>query len=273
MKYRMLIGVVAMLALVPSPVLAQETGSAATMSPSSPWNVDYGEDRCFLLRKFGTGEDEIILRITRPWIDGRYELVLAGAGVPRMEPQIEIPARLTLSGAETTLNGFTGELGSMPGHFIRLDVPPEFLAEPARDAVLSFSHRRFTRSLATPRLAAALASLAQCHDRLFMRWGIDPTAYRALRQPPQPIGRNMPWVRVGDYPNVPSIGISRFILTVSPTGQVTDCRVALDSGSPELDQAGCAAFRRRAEFEPALDSTGQPVQSYSFQWVRWEQPE
>jgi protein TonB len=60
---------------------------------------------------------------------------------------------------------------------------------------------------------------------------------------------------------------------VSPTGQVTDCRVALDSGSPELDQAGCAAFRRRGEFEPAVNSEGQPVQSYSFQRVRWQLPE
>lgn len=272
MKYKLFAGIVAMIAVAHSPLRAQETPSAAPMNPSSPWNVDYGEDRCFLLRKFGTGDDEIILRITRPWIDGRYELVLAGAGVPRMAPEMEIPLRMAPAGAEMALTGLTGELDSMPGHFIRFDVPPELLQGQPRDAVLTFSHRRFTRNIAMPQLSAALASLAQCHDSLFAHWGIDLAVYRALRQPPQPIGRNIPWVRSGDYPVVPSIGRTNYILTVSPTGQVTDCRVALDSGSPELDQAGCAAFRRRGEFEPALDSEGQPVQSYSFQRVRWRRP-
>lgn len=272
MQYRMLAGMIAMTAVTPLPVFAQETGSVQVMNPTSAWNVDYGEDRCFLLRKFGTGDDEIILRLTRPWMDGRYELVLAGKGVPRMATEIDIPARLSPSAADVPLNGLTGELGTAPGHFIRFDVSGEFMAGPARDAVLSFSHRRFTRSLSLTNLAAALASLSQCHDHLFASWGIDVAAYRALRQPPMPIGRNMPWVRTGDYPTVPNVGRSNFILTVSATGQVTDCRVALDSGSPELDQAGCAAFRRRGEFEPALDSAGQPVQSYSFQRVRWRLP-
>lgn len=273
MKYRMLIGVIAMVAVVQSPVLAQETGSVATMIPSSPWNVDYGEDRCFLLRKFGTGDDEIILRITRPWMDSRYELVLAGKGVPRMAVEIDIPARMGPDGTEMPLSGLTGELGSLPGHFIRFDVPPELLEGQPRGAVLSFNHRRFTRNLAMPQLSAALASLAQCHDSLFAHWGIDPAAYRVLRQPPVPIREDMPWVRTGDYPTVSNIGRTSYVLTVSETGQVTGCRVVLDSGSTELDEAGCQALQRRGAYLPALDSAGQPVQSYAFQRVRWRLPQ
>ncbi|QIG79080.1 energy transducer TonB [Stakelama tenebrarum] len=48
-------------------------------------------------------------------------------------------------------------------------------------------------------------------------------------------------------------------LSVDARGRVTDCRVALSSGSPLLDGATCRLARERFRYEPARDTAGKPV--------------
>ncbi len=273
MKYRMGFGLTAMLAVVPSPVLAQETSSVATLTPATPWNVDYAGDSCFLLRKFGTGDAEIILRITRPLPDGPFEIVLAGSGVPELPPEIEVPVRLAPTGNSIRLSGLTGSLSSTTGHFIRLDAPPVFFANTERGSVLHLEHRRFTRSISLPNLTAAIARLAQCNGELLASWGIDLASLETLSRRAQPLADSQPWIRTRDYPIVPHIGDTSTILTIDPSGQVSQCRIAHASGSPELDTAACETLRRRARFEPALDAQGQAVESFYFLRVRWRYPD
>jgi protein TonB len=48
--------------------------------------------------------------------------------------------------------------------------------------------------------------------------------------------------------------------------------VTSSSGSPDLDDATCRNFIRRARYKPAQNDAGQPMASTSSQRVRWQMP-
>lgn len=100
--------------------------------------------------------------------------------------------------------------------------------------------------------------------------------------PFDPIGakpRNNPsaWLVQNDYR--PSwlrrglAGSARFRLDISATGTVTGCRVTGSTGHAELDEATCKLVQRRARFEPARGSAGQPVAGSYSGSVLWQIPE
>lgn len=62
-------------------------------------------------------------------------------------------------------------------------------------------------------------------------------------------------------------------LTVNAEGKVADCVVNQSSGSPSLDVATCRILWTRAQFTPARDAQGKPVQDTFRQRIRWELPE
>lgn len=97
-----------------------------------------------------------------------------------------------------------------------------------------------------------------------------------------PIGarpRNDPSAWLGQRDYKPSwlrrglTGSARFRLDISATGTVTGCRVTGSTGHSELDQATCALVQRRARFEPARGSAGQPVAGSYSGSVLWQIPD
>lgn len=61
-------------------------------------------------------------------------------------------------------------------------------------------------------------------------------------------------------------------LTVGTDGRVSGCRVGRASGDPEADAITCRLAVERFRFRPALDQTGQPIES-TFGWEqRWYDP-
>jgi protein TonB len=68
-------------------------------------------------------------------------------------------------------------------------------------------------------------------------------------------------------------GTTRFRLTVSPAGRVTDCVVTASSGSGALDTATCRIMKSRARFTPAMNSDGQPVGDTVASAIRWVLPD
>ena len=59
-------------------------------------------------------------------------------------------------------------------------------------------------------------------------------------------------------------------LTVDESGLVTECTVVRSSGHRALDAQTCAIYRARAQFEPAKDEAGKPVQSEVTQKLTWK---
>jgi protein TonB len=68
-------------------------------------------------------------------------------------------------------------------------------------------------------------------------------------------------------------GVTRFRLTVSPDGRVSDCAVTGSSGSSALDAATCRLMKSRARFSPARDSDGKPTADTVANAIKWVLPE
>lgn len=75
-----------------------------------------------------------------------------------------------------------------------------------------------------------------------------------------------------DAPRGLDLGRTRsvgFRLLIGRDGSIRDCRIARSSGLPVLDQATCAAARRRLRFRPAQDTSGRSVEGWSFGNFTW----
>lgn len=98
----------------------------------------------------------------------------------------------------------------------------------------------------------------------------------AKRPNPIPKGNQGSWVTTDDYPSrdlqQEHAGSTSVRLTVGPDGRVSGCAVTGSSGFPGLDSATCSNLQRRARFEPALDSEGNPTTGSFSKSVRWVIP-
>lgn len=98
----------------------------------------------------------------------------------------------------------------------------------------------------------------------------------AKRPNPLPKGNPGNWANTNDYPSralqQEREGTTGFRVTVGANGRVTDCQISSSSGHPDLDQATCTNVTRRARFDPALDSSGQPTTGTYSNRVRWQIP-
>jgi periplasmic protein TonB len=94
--------------------------------------------------------------------------------------------------------------------------------------------------------------------------------------PPPPKGNPGNWANTNDYPSralqQEREGTTGFRVTVGANGRVTDCQISSSSGHPDLDQATCTNVTRRARFDPALDSSGNPTTGTYSNRVRWQIP-
>jgi periplasmic protein TonB len=98
----------------------------------------------------------------------------------------------------------------------------------------------------------------------------------AKRPNPVPKGNPGNWANTNDYPSralqQEREGTTGFRVTVGANGRVTDCQISSSSGHADLDQATCTNVTRRARFDPALDSAGQPTTGTYSNRVRWQIP-
>lgn len=61
---------------------AQAAREAKVLEPSSAWTLDYGDERCSLIRTFGTGDDSLKLQIDTYGSPTDFRILLAGRPVP-----------------------------------------------------------------------------------------------------------------------------------------------------------------------------------------------
>lgn len=113
---------------------------------------------------------------------------------------------------------------------------------------------------------------------------ITPTAPPAPPPPPapkmsapaSPRGNPGTWVTTDDYPSralrEEREGVTAIAFDIGTDGKVSNCRVTASSGSPDLDDATCKNFVRRARYKPAMNDAGQPMASSGSQRVRWQMP-
>lgn len=85
------------------------------------------------------------------------------------------------------------------------------------------------------------------------------------------------WVTVDDYPpralREERVGVTRIAVDVTPEGRAANCRVTSSSGSPDLDEATCRNYVRRARYTPSKDAAGNNIPDSETRSIRWELPE
>lgn len=106
-----------------------------------------------------------------------------------------------------------------------------------------------------------------------------PSPTPALPDPIKASPANNPgrWVTDSDY-RTPWIrrewsGVAGFALTVDAKGKVSDCTITRSTGHTQMDEATCSLVKRRARFDPAKDSYGNPISGSYRSSVNWRLPE
>lgn len=277
------------------------------LQPSSKWHLDFADDSCRLARQFGEGREKTMFFIERYEPGDPFFLLVAGKQFDFRDRRSET-ARFGPGGYERSGPIVAGELGefkpAMMLSNMRLLPDPneqtgegesdEFDAEaiasdtdvlgqqvtPEQERGISWFEidrggRKAVR-LMLGEMGEPMVAMRGCTDELLTHWGIDVDAHRGLTRAVAPKSDYTRWVRSNDYPRNlmqrGAQGLVQFRLSVGPDGKPTQCHVQRSSRPEGFDTAVCEALMRRAEFEPALDASGQPIASYWRNGVYFRMP-
>lgn len=264
------------------------------LEPTSAWTVDYGEEKCSLLRDFGPLDKGLGLRIDSYGSPSSFQVSVIGDRVPR--PQLKIP--VTQIGfafsADKELRkdvpALTGTIGDYRFVQFGMAFRPVDAAEAERVPVrklddstlaeravprlpdpefeasvnsLLFELRRGQElQLNTGPMAPALKALRTCVEDLQKSWGLDPAEQKSVTRLAFPAAEAVKEV-MDDFPRDMAFrGINGFVplrVIVEPSGAGTECVVQLADAPEEFRKTACANIG--TQFNPALGADGQPVRS------------
>lgn len=279
------------LAALSTPALAAQ--DSLPLQPVSPWNLDYAQEECRLIRTFGSGDDQFVLRIARGGTIGTVDMVLAGKGLPRLASRVGVKLTLAPQATGAEANGYSMSVPGRPERFLRwFDTSLRFLDQAAPVQTIGIeAGDKFAVSLNATQFAAAMTALQTCYVDLLKGWGVDDASIErivAVRSPDgrslnevtaQRVGRPMPkgnmasWVTANDYPTEALRqelgGVVIVVLALDPAGTPEKCHVAVSSKVPVLDAQTCAVLMRRARYQPVNDASGNPLRAVTVERVRW----
>lgn len=270
----------AALALILS-VNTHTSASAAPLSPSGSWQVDYAENECQLVREFGTGEAKTWLRISRAASLDKLDIMIGGTSLPASNRNVEmtISALPGTESAKVSATPYAAEIDGKAHNIYRsFAMDQAFLHTLTDTQMLGFkSKANVDVTLQTKGIKKALGALSTCHDNLLTTvFKLDLPQLRSLQSLPQP-GKNVAsWVTTDDYPRDALVkkwtGRVQFVITVDNKGKPSNCNIVISSGHTSLDQTACQLMMRRGSFTPAIDANGNPVAAQWPSAVFWQIP-
>jgi hypothetical protein len=257
------------------------------LEPSSRWNVDYGRERCTLMRDFGSGETAVRLQIDSFGYWNMFRVMLAGPAIPRVDrpagtAQVRRngdpePSDLdTLQGKSGTAYAVSFSLGFsskiFSGSYERMsDEEKKALdssmnrPEPDYDATvtsLSIRVRGTTMVLHTGSMARPLVAMRACIDDLYKSWGMDPAQQKTLFRDASPARSTVNHVKAVYPTRALFNGTNAYVpvrLAIDTSGNATSCVVQAEGVDKLFSDAVCDNLQ--GKFRPALDSNGNPVAS------------
>jgi TonB family protein len=254
-------------ALLAAPfAVARQPARAPAPAPAAPafrpWQVDWGQYYCSMIRKAEPGRPFATAFITSPGGTGTTIRLVPERGqrAPgNIDTVVLMPAG---SPIHVTSNDIRYQQRDIT--LVRIyGLPPAFREALAGASELQLRNgERLQARVPLDGIRDALAALRQCHVEVAREWGIDTAALAALsRQPTQ--SENNFGLTPNDYPpqalRQATQGHVIMRLTVSAEGRVTACAIVATSGSPEIDSTACRISLQRGRFNPALDAAGGPV--------------
>ncbi len=238
------------------------------------WQVDWGEQRCTLLRR--SDSDPAITMALRI-IPGalRPELSLINPewksnplGITEDLEVVLLPTDLRVKAT-----GVSVKLGDGVGRAVMMDgLGEDFLDRFAEASQFRVDRRgKPLAAFAFTGAGKAIEALRRCNDGLLEAWGMDPKQHEKLRSMPQ--GTVAGLFHGNDYPEssirAGNSGMVVVLFTVGVDGRVSDCKPVGPSGDKALDHKTCSILMERARFTPAVGLDGSPTPAKQVQTIIW----
>jgi TonB family protein len=261
------------------PAQAAADAKAVRLAPISPWVVDYDDNKCSLLRTFGSEEDKHILMLDQGAPDSSILMGMAGSAVKPFQRTGRIhlgtfadkPLELVknpsygdleLYGPAVMLSIFMREGEWEPGARVQPSKAQEAAAGVDRIVI-----RRGSKILSyeTGNLKEPFVVMHDCLTNLLTSWGLD-AAEHAHYTPPALTNENAVARKLFEtYPpdalEAGEQGSFRVRLIVEKDGSISDCFVEEATKVDDLRPAVCKEMLR-SKFVPALGVDGQPIRSF-----------
>ena len=277
-------------ALVAIPIAPLQAESADVYKPESDWAIDYGDDYCRLMRDFTNGKDRVGLFIERTQPGPFVRLIVIGdsIGVFRSAQQIGysmLPSgntrttqrlRSKTSDGQEYLNLGPSTLADLPKPAPGTPPapPPSYTRENEQALAKNITGIALTGGVTKPvaietgALDAPVQALQVCTDQLVGSWGLDAEAHKTLSRPAVPAGPTAGWITSGIVPfsdfSKLSGGNNEIRVMIDKSGKATSCQAQWPTLSASVNDRICGMVMQNGKFTPALDKSGQPIDSY---WI------
>lgn len=274
----------ALVCLAASPARAADQ-AAVILKPSSPWNVDFAEDKCRLLRTFGEKGNRHIVFFEQYWPDDRTSLTAAGPGFKPFRSGKRTNLKFFEAQSPIRTLPFAGTSGQFGNAMIYSSISIDKGTEGQRDhdvhlaqlprldtglagkvQFVSLQQGSNEVRLLTGPMGDAFQVLNQCSQGLLSEWGLDEAKQLTATRMPRWINSESVIRKiVSAYPKEAlekgEEAIMRMRVIVSENGSVENCVIIKATDTDVLESLACKAMQG-ALFEPALDSNGKPMRSY-----------
>jgi TonB family protein len=274
------------LAALPALLAAPARAEPVEIAPSSPWNVDFAEDKCRLTRTFGGEENRHFLAFQQYWPGKDAGLTIAGPALGKFRSLQRTDVRFfeTQEPLRTTpFAGTVGEYGrgviyssiriaggepdavNKPDESVSGGIPQLDPGEGDRVEFVELKQGGRAVRLETGPLGEAFKVLNQCTLDLLRDWGLDPEQHLTATSLPRWINQAALTRKiVADYPSSAyskgEQAIMRMRVIVSAEGAVESCTILKATDTERLESPACRVMQG-ARFEPARDAQGRPFRS------------
>lgn len=280
--------ILAVLAVV-TQALPAHAAQPLQLAPSSYWNLDISDEKCTIARRFGEGDDTILLMLTKFAPGTAIEVVVAGKPLKssggdlkfRFAPQDDMiaPWKPLFGELDNGATAWEFQSGLIPSQAFAEDAPDRqkslqgWLALELRYAgeiesfdILGGVEQKV--SLKSSTFAKAAEALNACTYDMVRAWGYDPDQQLALQAPAKPKTSPGNWIRPSDYAvKMSREGLSadvHFRLDIDAQGKIAKCTIQGNNSDPAFSAELCKTLNAKAQFDPAIDANGKPTASY---WV------
>lgn len=259
---------------------------AIRLEPVSPWNIDFGANRCRLTRVFGTEEDRHLLMLEQAAPNSEFGLTLAGSGISRFRTAATVDLGLERDEPMVSLDQFgKGEIADLGPALIfsTISIDPKAMADALRPVGVNLDEAakvdrvvlrrgKAVLSFETGNMKDAIAALNNCTVDLLTQWGLDPEAHKNHVPPMWANAAAVTRRIVAVYPSsalrAGEQAIFRMRVTVETDGSVSDCLIEESTIAKKLESPACKEMRN-AKFAPARDGQGQPMRSFYATTIRY----
>jgi TonB family protein len=245
----------------------------ALMAPTGPWNVDFADKMCLLMRPYGKdGSTHLMLKPAM--LGDSLEIIVTKTTSASSDPQSG-KAALSIWGTPSAAETYFTAYSTASARLIRIWIKEDAIPLSTVRGTLQIDAKHEGRHLfAIPGIENALPILSKCLDQLRAAYKISDTDLAAIVTKPDASPASI--FSSDDYPREALIkgqaGTVGVLIWIEATGRVSTCEVIESSAAPILEKTTCDILTRRARFAPAKDAAGAAIRSPSFSRIRWLLP-